>query len=118
MKVKISELTNEQLDAVIAKIEFPVMPTTYPRYHDDMKATGLIMAAFKIELGYCSEAMPFQPDAEWWEPGWYATMYDKSLDNKPGFTGSAELGCAVGPTWPIAVLRAYAKSVHGEEVEL
>lgn len=117
MKVKIKDLTNEQLDLVVAKIEYPLMPSTYPRYHADMKATGVIMEAFKIELGYCSEPMLLGDD-EWEAPGWYATMYDKKLDATPGYNGDTELGYGTGPTWTIAVLRAYASSVHGKEVEL
>lgn len=117
MKINIADLTNEQLDLVIAKIEYPLIPTVYPRYHADMKATGTIMEAFKIELGHCDEPMPLGDD-EWEALGWYATMYDKKLDATPGYIGSAEIGYGTGPTWPIAVLRAYASSVHGKEVEL
>lgn len=37
MKIKIEDLTNDQLDLVVAKIEFPLMPTSYPRYHEAKK---------------------------------------------------------------------------------
>ena len=105
MKVKIADLTNEQLDLAVARIEFPLMPEHYPAYHANMRATGLLLEHLKIELSYCDE--------------WYATMHDKALDSLPGYHGSAQIGKGVGPTWCIAVLRAYLNArLKSDEVEL
>ena len=105
MKIKIKDLTNEQLDLAVARIEFVLMPEHYPAYHADMRATGLLLEHLKIELGYCDE--------------WYATVYDKELDSLPGYSGNTRIGKGVGPTWCIAVLRAYLNAkLKSDEVEL
>ena len=105
MKVKIKDLTNGQLNLAVARIEFPLMPEHYPAYHNDMKATGLLLEDFKIELGWCDE--------------WYANMYDKELDNLPAYSGNTRIGEGAGPTWCIAVLRAYLNAkLKSDEVEL
>ena len=105
MKVKIKDLTNEQLNFAVARIEFVLMPGHYPAYHNDMKATGLLLEHLKIELSYCDE--------------WYATVYGKELDSLPGYHGSAQIGKGEGPTWCIAVLRAYLNArLKSDEVEL
>ena len=105
MKVKIKDLTNEQLNLAVARIEFPLMPEHYPAYHASMHATGLLLEDFKIELGWCDE--------------WYAGMYDKELDSLPGYSGNSRVGKGEGPTWCIAVLRAYLNAkLKSDEVEI
>ena len=104
MKVKIKDLTNEQLNLAVARIEFPLMPEHYPAYHADMRATGLLLEDFKFELG-------------WWGE-WYADMYVKELASLPGYHGSAQIGKGEGPTWCIAVLRAYLNAKLKSEVEV
>lgn len=108
MKVKIKDLTNEQLNLAVGRIEYSPLPGSYryyPVYHADMHATGLLLEDLKIELGWCDE--------------WYANLYDKKLDSLPGDHGSTRIGEGEGPTWCIAVLRAYLNAkLKSDEVEV
>ena len=105
MKVKIKDLTNEQLNLAVARIEFTLMPEHYPAYHANMRATGLLLEHLKIELG--------------WSDEWYANIYDRELDAIPCYGGDTRIGEGSGPTWCIAVLRAYLNArLKSDEVEV
>ena len=124
MKVKIKDLTNEQLNLAVARIEFPLMPEHYPAYHNDMKATGLLLEDFKIELSYHPDPIPPErlkedDDKEFGVPTWYAVMYTKQFSSSLGRDFYPKVGEGVGPTWCIAVLRAYLNAkLKSTEVEI
>lgn len=91
--MKINDLTMQQLDAKVAQFEYVLPGSSYPAYHNDMKATGLLLEHFKVEIGWSDEC--------------YANIYDRELDAIPGYAGDTRIGEGSGPTWVIAVLRAY-----------
>ena len=123
MKVKIKDLTNEQLDLAVARIEFPLMPEHSPAYHNDMKATGLLLEDFKIELSYYPDPIPperlKEDDKEFGIPTWYAVMYTKQFSSSLGHDFYPKVGEGAGTTWCIAVLRAYLNAkLESDEVEV
>lgn len=52
------------------------------------------------------------------EDGWYANMYDRVNDKKPGYHGSTWIAGGDGPTRLIAAARCLAVHIHGPTVEI